>query len=128
MHGRRARSRAAFFSRAGRGPRGPNVGTIHPPEIPVDLALLVESDLQGLENAIECPVGPPAAEAVIDAFPLAVAFGEITPGRAGAENPEHAIERSAMVVPFAAAFLCWEQAFKKFPLLVADIISRHGPP
>ena len=128
MRDRQARSRAAFFSRPGRSTRGTHVGAIDEPQVPVDFALLVEPDLQRFEDTIKDAIGSPAIEPMIDALPLSIAFGQIAPRCSGSENPEHAIERGAMIIPFAAAFLYWEQTFETFPLLVADFISRHGPP
>jgi hypothetical protein len=128
MRGRRVQIPAPFFSRSGRDARRSHVGTIDEPEIPIDLALLVEPDLQGFENAIEGSVGSPAVETMIDTFPFSVAFGQIAPGGSGTKNPEHAIEVGPMIVPFAAASLFGKQAFEKLPLFVADFVSRHGPP
>jgi len=108
MRGRRVRSWAPLFFRARRRTRGTHVGTINQPQVPVDFALLIQTNLQGPEDAVERAILSPAAEAVVDALPLSVTFGQITPWRPGAKNPEHAIECSPMIVPSSAAFLLRE--------------------
>ena len=129
MRGRRVRSRCLrsgiFFTRSGGGTGGTDIGAVDEPQVPVDFALSVEADLQGFENAVEGSIASPTAEAVVDGLPFSIAFGEVAPGSAGAEDPEHSVEQSTVVFPFATAFLFGEKAFEKFPMFVRDFVSRH---
>jgi hypothetical protein len=62
----------------GRRTTGADVGAIDQPQVPVDLALLVQADLQGFEDFVEESLASPASAAalfgkqVFDQFPLFV--------------------------------------------------------
>lgn len=59
---------------------------------PVEIRLL-----QCREDPLPATGARPAAKALIDRVPLAVALGEITPGRPTARDPEHGVEEQPVV-------------------------------
>lgn len=48
---------------------------------------------------------PPAAEAPKDAVPLPENFRQVTPGRTGADSPEHAFHQYAVLSPYRTALV-----------------------
>jgi len=124
--GVRVRGLGPFFSRPSGGAGGAYIGAIDQPKVPVDFALLVESNPQGLQDTIKQTFATPAVEAMIDALPFSVTFGHIAPRCSGAKNPEHAVERGAVVIPFPAAFLRGKQAFEQVPFVIREFIARHA--
>src|SRR5690348_7485584 len=85
-----------FFFRPGGGPAGADDGGIHQPQVAVDEALLVQAQEQGIEDLGPGAVLAPAAEAVVNRLPGAVALGDVRPGGAGVEAPEDAVDEGAM--------------------------------
>ena len=114
-----------LFARPGGSARSTHIGAVDEPEIPIDLALLVESNPQCFEDAIEEAFAPPAVEAIIDALPFPVAFGHVSPWSSGAKNPEHPIERDAVVVPSSATFLYGEKCLDQVPVIIREFVARH---
>src|ERR1039458_9448609 len=127
MRGRRVRGRipGSFFTCSGSNGGRTDVGAVHQPQVPVDFALLIQANSQRLENAVEGAIASPAVEAVVDAFPFSVPFGQVTPRCAGAENPQHAVKHGAMIVPSSAASLFGEQSLDEIPMSIAQLISGH---
>lgn len=73
-------------------------GAIDEVATPVEVPLEVGISLEMVEQPEPEAVSGPTGGADINAIPLAVAFREITPGSAGGEDPEDAVEHSAVVV------------------------------
>jgi hypothetical protein len=96
--------------------------------------MLVEVVEQGGEDLGPGAVEAPAAEAVVDGLPRAVAARDIAPGGAGVQAPEDAIEEAAMRPPrvaFAAVVSqVREEARDALPLPVLEFVapSHGGPP
>jgi hypothetical protein len=65
--------------------------------VPVQLAMGVGLGLHGRKELRPDPSPLPAVEATGHGAPRAIAFGQIPPGRPGAQNPEHAIEDASMI-------------------------------
>ena len=70
-----------------------------------------------LPNALSCP--PP--ETPEHAVPFAKLFGQVTPRRAGADQPQHSIDEQTIVLSVAAlvTFLAWNKRFNAPPLRVS---------
>jgi len=91
-----------FFASARRGAVGPDVRSVDVELRPVDVALRVELEVQSIEDALEQAFARPPSVAIVNAGPLAVAFGQVAPRRRAVEDPEDAVERGAVVVPSPA--------------------------
>src|SRR6516164_4029767 len=89
-----------------RGPRrcagGADVGAVDAEQVRVNEPGLVEPQLQPLQDAVEQAALAQLVEAVVDGLPGAVALGQVAPGGAGVQPPEHAVEHQAVVLPLAA--------------------------
>ena len=88
-------------------------------EVSVALQMVQES----LPDALECP----ASEANIDAVPLAVPVGQVTPGRTRAEDPEDAVQHSLVVVrrPSKQRALRGKEWGKLAPLVVSKLVAAQ---
>src|SRR5215207_9717355 len=87
-----------FFSRAGGSPAGADDGAIDTPQVVVDLAFLIQFVQQRGDDAGPSAVLAPAGEAMVDGFPRAVTFREVTPGGTGIQNPEDPVDDRTRVV------------------------------
>src|SRR5262249_3419134 len=94
--------RLLFFRGSGSRPAGADGGAIDAPQVEVDESLLVQLPLERLQDAVEQTAATHLGEAVVDRLPVAVALGQITPGGAGVQPPEDAVEDGAIVLPLAA--------------------------
>ena len=105
---------------------GANGGTIERPLLPVELTLLVQFDLQGLEDAVPSAIAAPAYIAVVDRLPGTVAFGDIAPLAAGASAPEDAVDDGAMGVPgMAGSLRNGQERFDKLEVDIAQFMAAH---
>lgn len=87
-----------------------------PVKLPRSITLLLDSGKKSLPDARLAP----AVEAASDRPPGAVALRQVTPGGAGAEEPQDAVEDAAMVDRSTSGmrFLGWKQRLKPLPLLL----------
>jgi hypothetical protein len=129
MRGLRVRRDAAgdFFICAGSGASGTDGRAVDTPQFPVDVPILVELDLQRLDDGGKDAAFAPLAEMVIHRLPGAKAIRQITPGCAGAENPENTIEQRSSITrrtscPCGTA---WHVRFDQRPLLVRELVAFH---
>jgi len=83
--------------------------------------------MQPVQNSIEQSFTRPASIPVIDAWPLAVAIGHVTPLRAAVEHPEEAVERGAMIIPSSPALLFGKQRLDSLPTFIAHFIPTPRP-
>jgi hypothetical protein len=95
--------------------------------LPVDVSSLVELHLQGFDDAGEDAAFTPVAEVVVHRLPGTKAFGQISPGRAGGENPKDTIELRSSILrrtscPGGAQ---GHQRLDKRPLLVRELVAFH---
>ena len=74
-----------------------------------------------IPNASLCPT----PEAVIAGSVRSVALRQITPRRTGSQNPEDAIENTAVVHARNSAWFIGQQRFNCSPFEVSQIISAH---
>jgi hypothetical protein len=105
----------------------PNDGAVHEVQGPVQPPIHVRLPLQGGEDPIPDSSPLPTAEAAGDGPPGAVPRGQIAPRRAGAQDPEDAIDHRAVVVGGAssAGLLRREQRAKPFPLRISQDARLH---
>ena len=84
--------------------------------------------MQRGEDAIEDAAFAVAAKAFVDGLPLAVARWDVAPGRAGAELPEDAVERGAVVGTLRAAGGDGQERLDEGELLIGEFVAalRHG--
>ena len=88
---------------SGRRPAGPDRGAVDAEQIPVHLAGGVEPHMKGFEQPSPGAVLSPAAEPLVDRLPGAIGRpGQVTPGGAGVENPEDAVDDPAVPFPGVA--------------------------
>src|SRR5438552_4000065 len=130
MRGRRVRPGVAgdFFVSACGGASGADAGAIDAPEFPVDVPVLVELDLQGLDDGGEDAALTPLAEVVVHRLPGAEAFRQVPPRGAGGEDPEDTVELRSSIAgrtscPGRAA---WQMRFDQRPLLIRELVAFHG--
>jgi hypothetical protein len=72
-------------------------GAVHEVQRPIDLARDVGLRLQRGQDFLPHTGPAPAAESRMDARPLTVALGQVTPGCAGPGDPKHAIDEASVV-------------------------------
>jgi hypothetical protein len=96
-------------------------------QVPVQLALGVSSGLHRDQELRPDPSPLPAVEAAGYGPPGAIACGEIPPGGAGAQNPEHAIQDASVINRRPTGFRClWrKQWLQLLPLRISEIASVH---
>ena len=68
----------------------------------VDEAVLAAFELQALQDAVEGTVVSVLREAVVDSLPGTVAFGQVTPGGARAQDREDAVDDGVVFTPGAS--------------------------
>ncbi|MGY4281666.1 hypothetical protein ACVWXO_000886 [Bradyrhizobium sp. LM2.7] len=92
-----------------------------------DQVLKVTILCERLEHAQPDPLGASSAEATENALPFAKHSGQITPGRAGPNNPQDAIDKHAVVSPRRTPLVrpTDNQAGHTVPLNVAKNIPIH---
>ena len=119
-----------FFFRPRRRTTGSNDRAIDTPKVVVDLTPVVEFVQERGGDADPGAVLTPPIEGREDRLPGAVTLGEITPGGAGMEDPEDAInDRPGIVegVACAAAMSPVRQEGRDpSPLLLGEFIAAHG--
>ena len=56
-----------------------------------------------------------------------ISLRQITPGRAGSQNPQDSIENASMILCWAPdfRFLRWKQGAQLLPLLICQVSSSH---
>jgi hypothetical protein len=88
-----------------------------PTELPIGIGLLREGLQDVREETCPAPTGEPAG----DGLPRAIPLRQVPPGRARAQNPQHAIEDGPMVIGRSSSprLLGWEQRLEPLPRLVA---------
>ena len=57
---------------------------------------------QRFENLLPYAFIPPSAKPLMNGAPFSVVWRQITPWRSGAKNPEHSVDKSAVVLSDAA--------------------------
>jgi hypothetical protein len=97
-------------------------------QLPIELAGGISLLLQHVKQALEDASFLLAVEAAGDRAPGAIALGQSAPGGASAENPQHAIEKAAMVDcrPSRLRLLGWKQWLEPLPLCVDQVSSVHS--
>ena len=65
----------------------------------------VKLGLQGRKNGVKDAVLDPAVETLVDGDPLAEPRGKVAPGRAGAGNPEDALDGGAVGLGVGASLV-----------------------
>jgi hypothetical protein len=89
----------AFFRRARSGAVRADDSSIQRPLLPINGALRVKFDLEGLQDAIPGASAPPPGIPVVDRFPFAIPFWNIRPRGTGMQPPEDTIDNGPMRVP-----------------------------
>src|SRR5689334_4046517 len=104
-----------------------NDGAIDEMERPIEIAILVGLGLKVRKDAVPDAFLTPAVIARRDGTDWAIAFRQIGPGRASAQNPQDPVDNAAMVVIGSASprFLRGQQRFEPRPLFVSQFISAH---
>lgn len=95
-----------FFVSPGRGACGADAGTVNAPQLPVDVSIVIELHLQRFEDVGKDAALAPLAEVVVHRLPGTISIRQITPGGAGAENPEDAVEHEAWITRRPAGACC----------------------
>jgi hypothetical protein len=88
--------------------------------------------LEGLEDCLPTAFFRPAAEALVNGVVLAEALREISPGGSGARDPEHRVQKTAVVIGVAAGITRFarKQRLEALVLLVGQFVTsshRRGP-
>ncbi len=89
----------------------------------LDVAIVSLCD--GVHNPVPDAGLGPAAEAVVAGRRRAVATGQISPRRAGTQNPEDAVQNPAIIHPGNPAGLPWQQRLDNRPLKIREIVACH---
>jgi len=104
-----------------------DVGAVGGRAVPVDVALRVVLDLQGGEDALPRAVARPADEAIKAGLPRAVTLGNVTPGGAGLEAPEDAVDDAAVVgVGVPTWWVAGQVGVQVSPLCLGEVRSAHA--
>lgn len=69
---------------------------------------------------------PPSDKAIVTGSARAIAFGKITPRRAGSEHPENAVQHATIIHARNASRLVGQKRLDHTPLEVGQIISAHA--
>jgi len=91
----------------------------------VDVALGVEADAQRSQNAVERAIVAVLGEPVVDRPVRPIALGHVAPGGPGAELPEDAVERGAVVAAWATGLGGGQQRADGGPLVVGELVASH---
>ena len=84
---------------------------------------------EGFEDRLPAALFRPSVKALINRVVLAETFQEIRPGSSGAGDPEHGVQKAAVIVGVATgvARFSGKQRLKTVVLLVGQFIaSSHG--
>jgi hypothetical protein len=97
-------------------------------EVPIQLAIGVGLRLHRRQELTPDASLLPAVKTTGDRAPGAIAFRQIAPGSAGAQNPEDAMEDASMIHCRSAGlgFLWREQRLQPLPLGVGYVSSVHA--
>ena len=81
--------------------------------------------LQSLENGLPTALFGPSGEAFVDSVVVAIALGQVGPGRAGARDPEDRIDEASVIVGVSTghAGLSREQGFDPGVVVVGDFVA-----
>jgi hypothetical protein len=94
---------------------------------PVDLALGIGWLLHRLKETLPETSFAPSIEAASHGAPGTIPFWQITPGSAGAQNPQHAVEDVSMIRSGATGsrFLRRKQRLEPIPLRIREFFVFH---
>ena len=94
---------------------------------PIDLPISILLLLQRLQDSLPDPCLLPAIKAAGDCPMGTISLRQITPGRAGSQNPQDSIENASMILCWApdVRFLRWKQGAQLLPLLICQVSSSH---
>jgi hypothetical protein len=83
---------------------------------------------QLFEEFLPSPLVTPAAETAMRIFPVAIVRRQVAPRRSGAQYPEDAIKKSAIILRKTAPLtgLAWKMDRKQFPRVIAQIVTVIG--
>src|SRR5262249_41269218 len=111
---------------------GTGDGAVDAPQVVIEKPLVVALVQQGRVEARPGAVAPPALEAAVDGVPWAVAFGQIAPGGAGAQDPQDAVEYGVVGHPGPAglAVVAWlgPPRLQTRVLGFGKFVAMHGKP
>jgi hypothetical protein len=115
-----------FLGTAG-GAGGADEGGVDEPQVAAQAPVPLEVVEQRGEDLGPGAVATPAVEPVGDGLPGSIAFREITPGGAGVEDPEDAVEQVAMGLPGMSLAPVvggmGQEVLEPFPLTVVELIT-----
>ena len=117
-----------FFSTPAGTPVRADNGSIDAPQFLVDFASIDGVRPQTVENPVERPIGVPRVEQAVHRFPRRVLdFGQVSPGRSGAQHPKDRIDnRSSTGRRSPGLGGRWKQIRDQFPLFIRQPMARHG--
>ena len=92
---------------------------IHKMNVPINLAAFIGKTLYFGQDALPDACQLPAAEAAVDGLPGAVATGQVTPGDACANLPQHRVEKLSVADLRRATHPALQQRPKDLPFFVA---------
>src|SRR5262245_16584017 len=114
-----------FSPGPGGGPVGADDGAVDAEEVPVDAAAGLGPGLEVVEDPAPQAALAPAVEAGVDGLPGAEKLRQVAPGRAGAEDPEDAVDHEPVVLRRPSRPLSGlEQGPQDLPLRVGQAVSR----
>ena len=104
-----------------------NHARIHKVQVPVEQTRGISPSLQGFEHALPEACPAPAVEAARHRSDCAIALRQVSPGCAGAQHPQDAVDDGAVVVIGAASPrpLRGQQGRQALPLLVRQLVTSH---
>ena len=84
--------------------------------------------LQRIKDAFLNAVLGPSVVALEDRVPVAKALGQVAPGGTSARNPEHGVDKEAIVGGGATGIgrLAWKERRDVLPLVVTNGIASHN--
>ena len=105
---------------------GSNDGAVDTPQVLVDLSHVHFGGQQPVEDLVECSVVVPSVEQIPYRTPWAVLLRQITPWRAGPQDPEDAIHDHPPVAGWSPGFRPRRKyVLDEFPLIIRKSMSRH---
>src|SRR5262245_19417790 len=124
---------SGFFFRPGGRRVGAAVGGVEAPQVALDAAGAVQGEQERVEDPGPGAILAPAAKAVVDGLPGAVAGRGVRPGGAGVQVPEDAVDQGAVVVEgmagLAVVVAVGEEGGDLGPLGVGEVKAvGHGSP
>src|SRR5689334_12558632 len=102
-------------------------GAVDEVQAPIDPPLAVGLGLQGFQDVLPDPGLAPAIEPARHRANRAIAARQVVPGRAGAVDPENAVQDPAVIVvrPAGARLLRWQERFQPLPLNISQVVTSH---